>query len=177
MAPAGGATASPSGPAASDSDTVMLGAASSAATATAKLAGEVGLLASSIAAMSVAPGDLSSPARSKEAKGADDSAAVPDTPLPCVASSPAAAASLVSPHTPVAAPVASRLGDDHGAFVLCKPEADAEDFECRATLTLPAANGHPLLELTGKVRAPYLTRHGGRDVLQRSQARCGAGSP
>ena len=177
MAPAGGETASPSGRAASGGDTVMLGAASSAATASAKLAGEVSMLASSIAAMSVAPGDLSSPARSKEAKGADDSVAVPETPLPCVASSPAAAASLPSPHTPVAAPVASRLGDDHGAFVLCRPDADAEDFECRAKLTLPAANGHPLLELAGKVRAHLISAHGGARRALRAGARCGAGSP
>ena len=120
------------------------------------------MLASSIAAMSVVPGDLSSLPRSKEAIG--------------VVSSPAAAW-FASLHTPGAAPVASRLGDDHGAFVLCKPEADAEDFDCRATLTLPASNGHPLLELPGKVRAPFISAMAGRAVLQLAGARCGAGSP
>lgn len=169
--------ASPAVSIASDGDTVMAKAVSSAGTAATSMADDsVNQLASSVEAMSMSHSDqsTSSPARSKSAEGATaDTAAFTGTPQR-KAESPAAAPA--SPHTPGASPVTSRLGDDHGAFVLCRPVKEAEDFDCRATLSLPACSGLPPLDLPCKVRALH-------DAPRRGAPRrgiwgcCGGGSP
>ena len=128
------------------------------------------------AAMDVVPGEGEDEVTSP-AQDVADSGHVSGRPLQGGTLPGATMAAVAGPQTPGEVPTAAPLGDDHGAFVLCKPAADAEDFECRATLTLPASNGHPLLELAGKVRAHLISAHGGARRALRAGARCGAGSP